>query len=78
MIDPASERLIGSIQLGDEADVDRAVAAARAAFPAYAQTTREQRIALLESVLAAYQRPELRGRPRIHTSITRRSKIACK
>jgi aldehyde dehydrogenase (NAD+) len=56
VINPATERPLGSIRLGDEVDVDRAVAAARAAFPAYAQTTREQRIALLESILAAYQR----------------------
>jgi aldehyde dehydrogenase (NAD+) len=55
VINPATERPLGTIRLGDAVDVDRAVAAARAAFPAYAQTTREQRIALLEAVLAAYQ-----------------------
>lgn len=55
VINPATEKSIGTISLGSTADVDKAVAAAKAAFPAFAQTTREERIALLESILAQYQ-----------------------
>jgi aldehyde dehydrogenase (NAD+) len=55
VINPATEAVICQVSLGNESDVDRAVAAARAAFPAYAQTTREQRIELLNNVLAAYK-----------------------
>lgn len=54
VINPATEESIGQIMLGNERDVSRAVAAAKAAFPAYAQTTRDERIALLEAILARY------------------------
>ena len=55
VINPATEKSIGQISLGSSEDVDRAVAAARAAFPAFAQTSREQRIALLEAIIVQYQ-----------------------
>lgn len=55
VINPATEKSIGKISLGSAADVDKAVAAAKAAFASFAQTTREQRIALLESILTQYQ-----------------------
>ena len=55
VIDPATEEPIGRISLGGAADVDRAVAAARRAFETYGRTSREERIALLERVMAAYQ-----------------------
>ena len=55
VINPATEEPIGRISLGSAADVDRAVAAARAAFETYANTTREERVALLERIVAAYQ-----------------------
>jgi aldehyde dehydrogenase (NAD+) len=54
VVDPSTEEPFATIVLGDQVDVDRAVAAARAAFPAYAATTREERLALLRRVLAAY------------------------
>ncbi|MCW3838347.1 aldehyde dehydrogenase family protein [Sphingomonas canadensis] len=54
VIDPATEQPCGSIAAGCAEDVDRAVAAARAAFPAFAQTSREERIALLERLADAY------------------------
>jgi aldehyde dehydrogenase (NAD+) len=56
VIDPASERVCARISLGGEADVDRAVAAARTAFDSYAQTSRQERVDLLESCAAVYQR----------------------
>jgi aldehyde dehydrogenase (NAD+) len=55
VINPATEEPIGRISLGSAADVDKAVAAARAAFETYSHTTREERIALLERVIGAYQ-----------------------
>ena len=56
VIDPSTEEAIATIALGTAADVDRAVAAARAAFPAYAATTREERLALMRRVLEVYKR----------------------
>ncbi len=55
VINPATEESIGKIAMGGPADVDRAVAAAKAAFETYSQTTREERIALLEKIIAVYQ-----------------------
>jgi aldehyde dehydrogenase (NAD+) len=55
VLNPATEEPIGTISLGSAADVDRAVAAARAAFERYAQTTKAERIALLERIIGAYQ-----------------------
>ncbi len=54
VINPATEQPITSIAMGGPADVDRAVAAAKAAFETYSQTTREERVALLEKIIAAY------------------------
>jgi aldehyde dehydrogenase (NAD+) len=54
VINPATEEVCGHISLGTAADVDRAVAAARRAFDSYAQTTREERIELLEAILAEF------------------------
>ena len=51
---PATGEVIAQISLGSEADVDRAVLAARAAFESYSQTTVDERIALLERVVAEY------------------------
>jgi aldehyde dehydrogenase (NAD+) len=54
VVDPATEEPIATIALGGPADVDAAVAAARAAFPAYSSTSREERLALLDRVIEAY------------------------
>jgi aldehyde dehydrogenase (NAD+) len=56
VIDPATERPIASISLGDAADIDRAVGAARRAFPRYSESSREERIALLEQILSLYKK----------------------
>jgi aldehyde dehydrogenase (NAD+) len=55
VINPANEEVLGRISLGSAADVDRAVAAAKAAFESFSRTTKEERIALLEKIAAAYQ-----------------------
>ncbi len=54
VINPATEEPIDSIALGGPADVDKAVAAAKAAFETFSQTSREERVALLEKIIAAY------------------------
>ena len=54
VINPSTEQPITSIAMGGPADVDKAVAAAKAAFETYSQTTREERVALLEKIIAAY------------------------
>jgi len=55
VINPATEQPIGRIMLGNERDVGAAVAAAKAAFPEYSRTSRQQRIELLEAILVRYQ-----------------------
>ena len=55
VINPATEKPVATIALGDEADVDRAVAAARAAFQSFSQTSKEDRIALLQRVIEVYK-----------------------
>ena len=55
VINPATEKPIARISMGSAADVDKAVTAARRAFETYSRTTREERIALLQKIMAAYQ-----------------------
>ncbi len=55
VINPATEKPIATIALGSAEDVDAACKAARAAFASYSQTTREERIALLERIISGYQ-----------------------
>ncbi|MEM7767471.1 MAG: aldehyde dehydrogenase family protein [Pseudomonadota bacterium] len=52
---PATEEAFARISVGSAADVDKAVAAARAAFPAFSQTSVEYRASLLEKIAAGYQ-----------------------
>jgi aldehyde dehydrogenase (NAD+) len=56
VINPATEQSAGRISMGSAADVDKAVAAARGAFESYSQTSREERIALLERISTEYQK----------------------
>jgi aldehyde dehydrogenase (NAD+) len=56
VINPANEEVAGRISLGSAADVDAAVAAARKAFESYSQTSREQRLELLQAIAAEYQK----------------------
>ena len=50
VINPATEDVAGRISIGSAADVDVAVAAAKRAFESFSQTTREERLALLEAI----------------------------
>jgi len=56
VVNPATEEAYTKISAGSAADVDRAVAAARAAFPAFSQTSKAGRIELLKRVIAAYEK----------------------
>lgn len=50
VIDPATEEACATISLGNKADVDKAVSAARAAFEGWAATPHAQRRALVENL----------------------------
>ena len=54
VINPATEQAIATVSLGTASDVDRAVAAARAAFESFGYSSREERLKLLERLLEAY------------------------
>ena len=56
VINPANEEVCAQISLGSEADVDKAVAAAKAAFESFGRTSREERLELLESCIEVYQK----------------------
>jgi aldehyde dehydrogenase (NAD+) len=53
---PATERVCGTIALGTSADVDNAVRAARTAFRAWSQSSRDERLDVLQAVLAEYRK----------------------
>lgn len=58
---PATEETVGRISLGTAGDVDSAVAAARRAFAAWSETSREERLAVLGRIIAGFRArlPEL-------------------
>lgn len=55
VINPATEQAIAQIALGTEADVNKAVAAAYAAFPAWSETSKQERLALLDRIIEVYK-----------------------
>ncbi|QGY29152.1 aldehyde dehydrogenase family protein [Pantoea cypripedii] len=58
IIRPADGSVIGTARLADESDAMHAIAAAKAAFPAFSQYSVTQRLALLESMFHALQQCE--------------------
>lgn len=54
LVNPATEEAICEIAMGNAADVDRAVAAAKAAFAAYSMTAPSERRRLLQRLLELY------------------------
>ena len=56
VINPATEEVCAHISMGSEEDVNRAVAAAKAAFPAFSRTSVQERIELLEACAEVYQK----------------------
>ena len=53
---PTTEQVCGKIAIGAAADVDNAVKAARKAFATWSQTSREERLDVLQALLSEYQR----------------------
>nr|WP_274613506.1 aldehyde dehydrogenase family protein [Bradyrhizobium acaciae] len=54
--DPSTEEVFSRVSMGGAKDVDRAVAAARAAFPSFSRTAPRERLELLRSILAQYEK----------------------
>jgi aldehyde dehydrogenase (NAD+) len=54
VVNPATEEAMYNVALGNASDVEKAVAAARAAWPAFAATTQDERIALLGRIMEVY------------------------
>ncbi len=54
VIDPSTEEQCAVISLGDKADTDAAVAAAKAAFDSWSQTSKAERTKLLKRLLEVY------------------------
>ncbi len=54
VVNPATEQPIETIAMGGPDDVDAAVAAAKAAFETFSQTSREERLELLDRVIGVY------------------------
>ncbi|SEG75703.1 aldehyde dehydrogenase family protein [Bosea lathyri] len=55
VVDPATETAFVEIAMGAKADVDRAVTAARRAFESFSQTSRAERVALLQKIVAGFE-----------------------
>ncbi|MGO4567085.1 aldehyde dehydrogenase family protein [Rhizobium sp. 2YAF20] len=58
LVDPATEKEFATIAMGTAEDVDKAVAAARRAFPKFSKSTIAERIALLEKIDTIFRRRE--------------------
>jgi aldehyde dehydrogenase (NAD+) len=56
VINPATEEAYARIAMGQQADVDKAVAAARRAFASFSRTSRKERVELLTSVIETYKK----------------------
>ncbi len=55
VIDPTTEQRTGQVSMGEQEDVDRAVAAARKAFESYSHSSLEERVDLLQRIAAEYE-----------------------
>src|SRR3984957_3033123 len=56
VINPSTEEAYTQIAVGGPKDVDRAVAAARAAFTSFSRTSRKERLDLLRAILSEYNK----------------------
>mgnify|MGYP001317978901 FL=1 len=55
VINPSTEEVIGSVPISSHADVDLAVAAAKAAFPSWSKSSIEERTHFLNAISAAFK-----------------------
>ena len=56
VINPSDETVCAVISLGSQEDTNAAVTSARAALPSWANSSKEDRVALLERLYSIYQR----------------------
>ncbi len=56
VINPSNEEVCATISLGSQADTDAAVAAAKAAFPAWASVSHSDKLDFLQAVLKEYKK----------------------
>ncbi len=56
VINPANEQVVGQIMMGNEDDVNKAVAAAKKAFPTYSRVSVKGRLELIDAIIASYQK----------------------
>ena len=56
VINPSNEEVCAIISLGSKEDVDKATKSAKIAFESWKETTKEERIKLLEKLLAVYKK----------------------
>ncbi|GLX99389.1 aldehyde dehydrogenase family protein [Herbidospora sp. NBRC 101105] len=54
LYNPATEEVIGEVRLADETDTLAAIAAAKRAFPSFSRTGKQERIAILNRLSAAF------------------------
>jgi aldehyde dehydrogenase (NAD+) len=55
VINPATEASVAQVAIGTQKDAQRAIAAARAAFPAFSATSKAERLGLLRRIRDAYE-----------------------
>ncbi|HIN92980.1 MAG TPA: aldehyde dehydrogenase family protein [Alphaproteobacteria bacterium] len=55
VINPATEVVAGLISIGSAADVDKAVIAAKTAFPTWSVTPKKERLSMLERIVAIFE-----------------------
>jgi aldehyde dehydrogenase (NAD+) len=55
VINPANEELVGHVTAGTAADIDKAVQAANEAFKTYQDTSKDDRIELLNNIITEYE-----------------------
>jgi len=56
VINPATEQAFAVISLGGQEDANKAIAAAKAAFPAWSRTKPAERLALVEKIFDIYKK----------------------
>lgn len=56
VVNPATEEKIGQAPLGDKADVDKAVVAARKAFPIWSSKTQDERSKILKQIASSIRK----------------------
>ena len=56
VINPSNEESCAVISLGDKADVDKAVSAARTAYQSWSVTPKEERISILKKIYDVYNK----------------------